>query len=401
MSRPVVAHAIRGYLAPTETFVGNQVTLLRDHRSIVVAHHRSPNREFDIDDLYVINERHDGIRRRLDDIAYATLRAFSPVDVEAAAHWVQQFKPSLWHFHFAVDAAFFLPLYRQLNIPAVVSLYGYDVSSFPKKLGGVGRKYLSRMFKEMDCFLAMSEDMKQDAIALGAPEEKVVVHYHGINAQRFRFNERTYNRKKHFTILCVGTLEPKKGQHHLLNAVAEVQRQRPDIDARVVLVGRGPLEEELNQIIARQNLGSCVKMVGFVQHLNPAFLQYYRDADVFVHFSSTQPGYDKEGIPGTIVEAMASGLPVIATRHAGIPEAITHGTHGILLNENEPSEIAPSLIQLYDHEEMCACIGRAAAHRALHDLDFRVKVTQLEKIYNAIAHGEHNAKNPVVEDITA
>jgi colanic acid/amylovoran biosynthesis glycosyltransferase len=385
MSRPVVAHAIRGYLAPTETFVGNQVTLSRDHSSIVVAHHRSPNREFDIDDLYIINEQPHGIRRKLGDIAYATLRAFSPVDIEGAAGWVEQFRPALWHFHFAVDAAFFLPLYRQLDIPAVVSLYGYDVSSFPKKLGGFGRKYVARMFKQMDCFLAMSADMKHDAIALGAPEERVIVHYHGINAHRFQVDERSYARKKQFTILCVGTLEPKKGQHYLLHAVAELRRHRPDINPRVVLVGKGPLSSELEKIIEHENLADCVHLAGFIQHLNPAFLQYYRDADAFVHFSSTQPGYDKEGIPGTIVEAMASGLPVVATRHAGIPEAITDGTHGILLEETNPAGIAGALAQLYDSEDMCARLGRAAAHRALNDLDIRTKMIDLERIYNSVA----------------
>jgi colanic acid/amylovoran biosynthesis glycosyltransferase len=385
MSQTVVAHAIRGYLAPTETFVGNQVTMLRNHRPIVVAHHRSPNREFDIDDLYFINEQHDGIRRKLDDIAYATLRAFSPVDIDAAECWVRQYRPALWHFHFAVDAAFFLPLYRKLCIPAVVSLYGYDVSSFPHKLGGIGRKYIARMFKEMDCFLAMSDDMKRDAMALGAPEEKVIVHYHGINAQRFRFEERMYYKKDQFTVLCVGSLDPKKGQHHLLHAVAELRRQRPDINAKVVLVGTGSLREELDQIIEREDLAGRVHMAGYVQHLNPAFLEFYRNADVFVHFSTTQPGNDKEGIPGTIVEAMASGLPVIATKHAGIPEAITDGMQGILLEESDVAGIAKSLVKLHDCEDMRARLGRAAARRALNDLDIRTKMSHLEKIYDSIA----------------
>jgi colanic acid/amylovoran biosynthesis glycosyltransferase len=241
------------------------------------------------------------------------------------------------------------------------------------------------MFKEMDCFLAMSEDMKRDAIALGAPERKIIVHYHGINAQRFRYDERTYCAKKRFTILCVGTLEGKKGQHHLLRAVAELRRVRPDIDAHVVLVGEGPLQKELKQIVKREGLSRIVTMTGFVQHLNPKFLQYYRDADVFVHFSTTQRDNDKEGIPGTIVEAMAAGLPVVATHHAGIPEAIAHGIHGVLLEEHDIAGITKSLIALYESEEMRAKLGRAAARRALNDLDVRTKTRSLERIYDSVA----------------
>lgn len=388
MSKPVVAHAIRGYLAQTETFVGNQVTKLQGHKSIVVAHHRSPNREFDVDDLYIINERTNGFVQRLDKLSYSLFRSMLPQNVEAAAAWMREFQPVLWHFHFVVDAAFFLPLYRKLNIPAVVSLYGYDISSFPRRFGGIGGMYVKRVFSEMECFLAMSEDMKRDAIALGAPEEKTIVHYHGINAQRFRVDERTYENKESFNILCVGTLEKKKGQHHLLRAFADLRRARPDIDAKVVLVGKGPLRSELEQIIERENLRESVALAGFVQHLDPKFLQCYRDADAFVHFSTTQPNHDKEGIPGTIVEAMASGLPVVATRHAGIPEVITDGVHGILLEECDTNGITKSLIHLYENKELCARLGKTAARRALNELDVRTKTSDLERIYDSMVQKE-------------
>ncbi len=393
MSKPVVAHAIRGYLARTETFVGNQVTMLQDHRSIVIAHHRSPNREFDIDDLYIINERSKGLRRKVEKLAYSTLKRMMRNDVEAAASWVKNHSPALWHFHYAVDAAFFLPLYRRLKLPAVVSLYGYDISSFPNKLGGFGRRYIKRIFNVMDCFLAMTEDMKRDAITFGIPEEKIIVHYHGINAQRFRFDERTYKRKKPFNILCVGTLEPKKGQHHLLRSLAELWKARPDIDAKVMLVGKGPLQKELERIIQQHKLHDRVELTGYIPHLDPKFLQCYRDADVFVHFSTTQPDYDKEGIPGTIVEAMASGLPVISTHHAGIPEAITNGVHGILLEEKDVAGITTSLIQLNENEEMRKRLGQAAAQRALNDLDVRTRTRNLERIYNSTTEKVHSETN--------
>ena len=205
--KPVVIHGIRGYLARTETFVGDQVTTLRDHRAAVICHHRSENRQYDIDPMYVINERNHGIGKTLGDVSYAALRTLAPHEVKAAAAWIATLNPSVLHFHFAVDAAFFAPLYKKLNIPAVVSFYGYDVSAFPNSFGGLGKAYLQRAFRMMDRFLVMSEDMKRDAMNLGVPEEKIIVHYYGINAARFRFDERTYERKKSFNILCVGTEE--------------------------------------------------------------------------------------------------------------------------------------------------------------------------------------------------
>lgn len=385
MEQPVVAHAIRGYLAPTETFVGNQITSLREYRPVVVAHHRSPNREFDIDDMFVMEEQRGTLGRLAGPLAYGALKQVMPAERERAIAWLARFRPVLWHFHFAVDAAFFLPLFRAMGLPAVVSLYGYDISSFPNKAGGLGHRYISRIFHEMDCFLAMSNDMRRDAIMLGIPEERIVVHYHGINAQRFRYDERSYEKKNQFNILCVGTLEPKKGQHHLVRALAAIRASRPDINAHLTLVGRGPLQAEVERLIRQHGLERHVEMAGYVPHLDPAFIRYYHDADVFVHFSTTQPDRDKEGIPGTIVEAMAAGLPVVTTRHAGIPEIITDGVDGMLLEENDAAGIARCILQLHDDESLRGRLGRNAARRALHDLDVRTKSSRLEQIYASVA----------------
>ncbi|MBI5470769.1 MAG: glycosyltransferase [Ignavibacteriae bacterium] len=394
MRKPVVAHAIRGYLATTETFVGNQVTTLLQYDPVVLCHHRGPNASYDINAMHVMAE-HAGI---LGKLSYQMLRTLSQSEIRTAVDWLRKQNPALWHFHFGVDAAYFLPLYRRLGIPAVVSLYGYDVSSFPNKIGGLGKQFMRPMFREMDCFLAMSEDMKRDAVASGAPDAKVIVHYHGINTQRFRFDERSYASRSPFTILCVGTLEPKKGQHHLVKALAELRRERPDIPARVVLVGTGPLQSELDALVRQFNLQLHVEFAGYVPHTNGRLEQYYQNADVFVHFSTTQPDNDKEGIPGTLVEAMASGLPVVTTRHAGIPEVVTNNVNGILLDEQDTAGIAGALVRLYDSENLRSALGRAAALHAHQNLDYRSKTSALECIYERVvcAHREKLDPMPTV-----
>lgn len=384
MKTPVVVHAIRGYLSPTETFVGNQIMRLRRYVPAIVAHHRSPNREFDLEPMYVMEDHAAGVGGVAGRMAYKLFRTLTRDEAARVSAWASAFNPALLHCHYAVDAAYFLPLFRQLGLPGVVSLYGYDVSSFPNAFGGIGKLYMKKVFAEMDLFLAMSEDMKADAMALGAPEEKVLVHYHGINAARFAYQERTYGERERFTILCVGSLEPKKGQHHLLRAVAHLRRHSPRVPVHVVLVGTGPLQAELNKLIAGYDLHTCVEMAGYVPHLDSRFPLFYRNADVFVHFSTTQPDNDKEGIPGTIVEAMASGLPVIATRHAGIPAVIDDGTHGILLDESDTEGIARAILALYESESLRRRLGVNAAQRALTELDLTTKTALLEEIYDRV-----------------
>jgi colanic acid/amylovoran biosynthesis glycosyltransferase len=393
VNKPVVVHAIRAYLARTETFVGGQIGTLDKYDPVVVAHHRGPNREFDVEQMFIINEQMQGMRKAFCTFSYQMLRSLTQFGINEAEKWIRSFDPKLLHFHFAVDAAFFLPLYKRLQIPAVVSLYGYDISSFPRSLAGVGGLYLKRAFDAMDCFLAMSEDMKKDAIAVGIPAEKIIVHYYGIDAGRFAFPERSYRRAERFNILCVGSLLKKKGQHHLLRSLAEVRRVRPDIDAHVTLVGSGDLQRELESIVTERQLGDRVTFAGHVSHLNERLVQSFRDADVFVHFSTTQPDYDKEGIPGTIVEAMASGLPIISTRHAGIPVVIDDDRHGILLEEKDVDGITKALIELYDSEERRTVLGRAAARRALTELDMKSKTRELENIYDSMLSGTFSARD--------
>lgn len=393
MIKPAVVHAIRGYLSRTETFVGNQITSLIDHSPVVLCHHRNENREFDIDTMYVISENESGVQKSFGKLSYATMRSLTQSQIQSSLMWIKRHSPALMHYHYAVDAAFFAPIQKRLNIPSIVSLYGYDVSSFPNAVGGLGRIFVKRAFESMDYFLAMSEDMKKDALSLGVPEEKVIVHYHGINAERFRYDDRVYDNKDTYNILCVGSLEPKKGQHHLIRSVARLIEQRADINVKLTFVGKGPMVKECAAIVKQLGLNDRVWFAGYVPHLDPSLVQFYRDADVFVHFSTTQPDGDKEGIPGTVIEAMASGLPVITTYHAGIPEVIADGEHGILLREGDVEGIARSLMTLHDDNDLRRKLGRAAASRSLNELDVRTKTAALERIYDEVASANLKLKS--------
>jgi colanic acid/amylovoran biosynthesis glycosyltransferase len=230
----------------------------------------------------------------------------------------------------------------------------------------------------------MSKEMKKDLLGLGASEETIVVHYYGSDSKRFQVAERRYARKQEYNILCVGSLLLKKGQHHLLRALKRLNDSRPDLDFRVTLVGDGPMEKELKGMVVDYKWHDRVDFAGHVPHEDPKLLDYYRSADVFVHFSTTGPKGHKEGIPGTIVEAMASGLPVVSTRHAGIPEVISSGQHGLLLEENDLDGLTKTLIRLLEDSPLRSRLGKAAAKRALSELNLEVKTQELERIYSSV-----------------
>ena len=159
----------------------------------------------------------------------------------ALAAYVRAQDARLLHFHYLTDARFLLGLQRRTGLPAIVSGYGYDVSSFPGQWHGLGRRYLRPIFARLDLVLAMSEDMRRDVLGLGCPEAKVAVHYYGSDTTRFRgFPEREpTTRARNRRSSPMGRLHAQKGQDLLLRALRRLDGRGRRF--RIVFVGDGPL----------------------------------------------------------------------------------------------------------------------------------------------------------------
>jgi colanic acid/amylovoran biosynthesis glycosyltransferase len=130
---PTVAHGMRAHLARTETFVTNQVRSLRRHRSIVVAHHRRPEADVPLGEGVVADEQVPRPLALAQQLAYRTAKVALPSATSALARYVHDQDARLLHLHYVTDARFLLGLQRKAGLPTVVSAYGYDVSSFPRR----------------------------------------------------------------------------------------------------------------------------------------------------------------------------------------------------------------------------------------------------------------------------
>jgi colanic acid/amylovoran biosynthesis glycosyltransferase len=375
---PTVAHGMRAHLARTETFINNQVTSLRRHRSIVVAHHRRPETDVPLGEGVVASEQVPRPLALAQHLAYRTAKVALPSATRALARYVQEQDARLLHLHYVTDARFLLGLQKRAALPTVVSTYGYDVSSFPRQWHGLGRRYLRPVFDHVDLVLAMSDDMRRDVCALGCPEEKVLVHFLGCDTVRFQGMAREHSPGEAPVVLCVGRLDVQKGQDLVLRALRLLERRGREF--RVVIVGDGPLRPTLDQLVADFEWHDRVTFAGHVRHGSDEFLEHLRRADLFAHPSVTVDGL-KEGIPGAIVEAMASGLPVVATWHAGIPAVIDHDRHGLLVPERDLEALAEALEALLDDQALRERLGAAAAERARDELDLVARTAALERIY--------------------
>jgi colanic acid/amylovoran biosynthesis glycosyltransferase len=302
-------------------------------------------------------------------------------------------RPNIVHVHHVVDACYFGPVLRRFLVPVVVEGHGYDTSSFAKKFAGLGRWYLRPAWSLGDLFLAMSRDMAADMAGLGCPAEKIRIYYRGINLQRFPYIPRRLDTAK-TRVLFVGRLDDeRKGVEFLLQGFAQLAIARPEVELRIV--GAGRFQDRYAQLARTLGINHCTEFAGFVPHQELA--KEYGAAHIFCHPSVTSSDGAKEGIPGTVVEAMATGLPIVTTLHAGIPEMVTDGEHGFVVPERDITAIGQALRRLVEHPELRLTFGANAAQQAKERGDAARQATVLEHIYDELL----NARTGLVSEADA
>jgi glycosyltransferase involved in cell wall biosynthesis len=183
----------------------------------------------------------------------------------------------------------------------------------------------------------------------------------------------------------------KKGLDVSLQTVARLVRQGKDVT--LDLAGAGPEEPLLRALAQELGIAAQVRFLGFVE--NAALLRALPDYDVFIHPSRTTASGDREGIPNSLLEAMACGVPVVATRHSGIPEAVTHEESGLLIDAAEPEALARALEALLDHPALYARISQAARETVAARFSIAACAQKLEtSYYEAMALARQNRMRP-------
>jgi colanic acid/amylovoran biosynthesis glycosyltransferase len=180
-----------------------------------------------------------------------------------------------------------------------------------------------------------------------------------------------------WVLLQACRLIPKKGLLTTLAAMREVVRVQPR--ARLILAGSGPLAEELRALSAELGLSGHVEFAGWCSQEVLASL--YAQAHLFLHPSELTDTGDQEGIPNALLEAMATGLPAVATRHGGIPEAVCDGVDGLLVPEKSPELLAAAILRLTSGNGELSRMSAAAAANIAQDFGADRQIEALENCY--------------------
>jgi glycosyltransferase involved in cell wall biosynthesis len=228
----------------------------------------------------------------------------------------------------------FVPLLDRLGLPYVAQGHGLDLSSSVR--AGIGPRYAA--YKSAKAVLTRSEFHRQRLISLGLPPQKVHVNPGGVDIPA-AIPERGPKSAKRF--LAVGRMTPQKAPILLLEAF----RLAAERDTALTLdyVGGGALYPAALQFVQGCGLADRVRLHGVASEAEKARL--FAECGVFVQHSATDPDTgDEEGLPAAIQEAMAHGLAVVSTRHAGIPEAVIEGETGLLVDEGDVRTMAEAFL---------------------------------------------------------
>lgn len=282
----------------------------------------------------------------------------------------------------------FGPLGRlALRLRQVGALRGALVTAFR---GYDATKYLRRhphaydqLFREGELFLPVSDELRRVLIAHGADAAKIEVHRSGIDCAKFSFRVRTRAEAQPTCVLSIGRLVEKKGIEFAVRAVAALIETGRAVTYEVI--GDGERREALQRLITELRMDGHIRLLGWRPHDEVA--ARLREAHILVAPSVTAADGDREGIANVLKEAMASGMPVVATRHGGTAELVEDGVSGYLVPERDVAGLADRLADLIDHPERWPVMGGAGRAKVEAAFDLHRLNEQLERIYQRLTAG--------------
>ncbi len=313
-------------------------------------------------------------------------------------HWLKQLKtlsPQLIHAHFGLDGTLALPLAKSLKIPLIVTFHGYYATTQPgttfkagnplywldyiHKRGQFFRHLYFRkqanLFQQATCMVAVSQHIKNALVQKGCPPDKIQVHYIGVDVDQFQADSGMLRQPY---ILFVGRLVEKKGCEYLIRAMAQVQATLPE--AELVIIGDGPLRASLETLAAKK-----LTRYRFEGQQPPSVVKAWMERSrILVAPSVTTNQSETEGLPIVILEAMAMGLPVVGSIHAGIPEAIIGGETGLLTPERDGSAIGQSVLILLQDQSLWQRFSTAGRQQVEETFNLKTNTRRLEDLYTQV-----------------
>ena len=373
---PVAAQYVVTFLKPEMLHIYRQITALRAFRPVVFCQKREHAAEFPFEEIVVLPKpRTHQLRRFVQKQVLDRPITIYRSEARRILAALEKNGAQLLHVYFGHIGVHLLPLLEICPLPVIVSFHGADAQIDLHKPAHLART--RRMLARATLLLVRSESLAERLVALGAAREKIRLHRTGIPLDEIRFVKRIAPTDGAWRCVQACRLIAKKGLVTSLRAFAEFAREFPR--AEFTIAGEGPQLQELRALADELGLSERVAFPGFLPQEKLRAL--FAGAHLFLHPSELGSDGDQEGVPNAMLEAMAGGLPVVATQHGGIPEAVEHGVSGLLTPEGDAPSLAQSLRTLARDPERYTAMSAAAAARVSAEFSLAAQARALEAIY--------------------
>ncbi|WP_018921456.1 glycosyltransferase [Salsuginibacillus kocurii] len=309
----------------------------------------------------------------LNEHVYYLNEIFSPGD------FVNNKNISLMHAHHGQLGILLLPFKDKTNLPLVTSIRGADATLSEGRLGYY--EHMKMLFEKGERFFPVCQFLADRINAWGCPSEKIQVLYGGVDLSQFTY--RPPQMRESQNILSMGRLVEKKGHHVLMQAFAKIRDKFPK--ATLTIIGRGDLEEPLHSLATQLNLGDSFRLLKQIPKAQVH--EEMAQADLFCAASLEASDGNVEGIPNTVKEAMATGLPVVSTTHGGIPELVTNHEDGVLVEENNVNQLAEALEYMLKNKHLWEQFTTAARQTVEQNFDQTRQLQEQARLYDELLGG--------------
>ncbi|MBF0431249.1 MAG: glycosyltransferase [Fibrobacteria bacterium] len=369
-------HLLNRYLGLSETFVWNMLTGMKKFRPLVLA------AEYENVDTFPLPEGKilscSPTKRRLADLTSRFRNSYAEVDYQNCMQSLHAQKFELIHAHYGYRALVSLGLAQSLKKPLITNFYGYDLSH---------KKYLKRamhgykkLFAQGAGFFVEGPVMRDKLVKLGCSWDKIFIQRIAIYPGQYTYNPRFWDGKRPIRFLFVGRFVDKKGLLTALSALEGLEKGNNGIDWDLTIIGDGPQRKKVEQMISSLHMKQRVHLCGYV---NPLDLKsYYASHDILLQPSQTALDGDCEGgAPTVLLEAQASGMPIIASWHDDIPNVVLDGKNAFLSEERDIEGLRKNILKMVSCHGDWPAMSKIGHDFILANHDVSVEIPEMEKQY--------------------
>ncbi len=308
----------------------------------------------------------------------------SKLPIAYLLNYLKRNQIDLIHTHFGPVGCEFMELAKRSGLPYIVSFYGYDYQKLPTINPSYRTRY-QQLFQQADLVLSEGPTAKQQLLQLGVPDSKAALAPLGVVLDQIPFIAR---KKQVFSLrlIQVASFTEKKGHLYSVQAFAEAIKTCPNMKLDLIGADRDGLSlQRVREFIESRDLGKHIRILDFVSFQElPSHLE---GSDVFIHPSCVaQDGDTEGGAPVILLEAQASGLPIISTQHCDIPNVVADGNSGVLVPERNIEALVKAIKFFYAMDEQEYQLMSKKARRFIsHNYDIRDSAQTLHQYYLKLA----------------